>query len=91
MFPQSPAVAEQQRTVVGVTGCPKPPPVRISLTRTAIASAEQVWLIAAGEGKAEAVATAVKGADPLDVPVAGAKGRRRTLWLLDREAASQLG
>ncbi len=90
MFPQSPAVAEQQRTVVGVTGCPKPPPVRISLTRSAITSAEQVWLIAAGDAKAEAVASAVRGADPLDLPVACAQGRHRTLWLLDRAAASRL-
>ena len=64
MFPDSPAVHELERTVVGVTECPKPPPTRISLTRPAIASADEVWLVAAGEGKAEAVERAVRGAAP---------------------------
>ena len=32
VFPGSPAVYETERTVVGVRGCPKPPPTRISLT-----------------------------------------------------------
>src|ERR1700712_4411019 len=29
MFPETPAVLEEHRTVVGVTSCPKPPPTRI--------------------------------------------------------------
>jgi 6-phosphogluconolactonase len=91
MFPHSPAVQEDERTVVGVTDCPKPPPTRISLTRKAIASADEVWLVAAGEGKAEAVAEAVRGAGPLEIPAASARGRRRSLWLLDRAAAGRLG
>ncbi|MDQ1635211.1 MAG: 6-phosphogluconolactonase [Frankiaceae bacterium] len=90
MFPRSSAVGEQQRMVIGVAECPKPPPLRISLTRPAIAAAEQVWLIAAGDAKAEAVASAASGADPHDLPVASARGRLRTLWLLDQAAASRL-
>jgi 6-phosphogluconolactonase len=43
-----------------------------------------------GESKAAAVAMALGGAGEVAIPVAGARGRRRTLWLLDRAAASKL-
>ena len=46
--------------------------------------------MAAGAEKAEAVRDAVHGADPVDVPAAGPKGREQTLWLLD-DAAARLG
>src|SRR3954464_13765307 len=91
MFPQTSAVQEEERTVVGVINCPKPPPTRISMTRKAIASADEVWLLAAGEGKAEAVAKAVRGAGPVEVPAAAAAGRHRRRWLLGGAAASELG
>ncbi|MFJ7153241.1 6-phosphogluconolactonase [Streptomyces sp. NPDC100445] len=90
LFPELPAVRETERTVVGVHGAPKPPPTRISLTLPAIRSAREVWLLAAGEDKAEAVAIALSGAGEVQAPAAGAYGRSRTLWLLDATAASQL-
>ncbi|MEU0054543.1 6-phosphogluconolactonase [Streptomyces sp. NPDC006184] len=90
LFPELPAVRETERTVVGVHGAPKPPPTRISLTLPAIRSAREVWLLAAGEDKAEAVAIALSGAGEVQAPAAGAHGRSRTLWLLDTAAASQL-
>ncbi|MFD5539000.1 6-phosphogluconolactonase, partial [Streptomyces sp. NPDC127079] len=90
LFPELPAVRETERTVVGVHGAPKPPPTRVSLTLPAIRSAREVWLLAAGEDKAEAVAIALSGAGEIQAPAAGAKGRRRTLWLLDTAAAAQL-
>lgn len=43
-----------------------------------------------GTEKAEAVAAAVGGADPDEVPAAGAVGRDETVWLLDEEAAAKL-
>lgn len=90
VFPESPAVYETERTVVAVRNCPKPPPTRISLTLPAIRRAREVWLMTAGEGKADAVALALAGAGEVQVPVAGARGDRRTLWLLDRAAAGKL-
>ncbi|WP_413756672.1 6-phosphogluconolactonase [Streptomyces sp. MMBL 11-3] len=90
LFPELPAVRETERTVVGVRGAPKPPPVRVTLTLPAIRSAREVWLLAAGEDKAEAAAIALSGAGEIQAPAAGARGRARTLWLLDRPAASQL-
>jgi 6-phosphogluconolactonase len=90
VFPHSPAVYETERTVVAVHGCPKPPPTRVSLTLPAIRRAAEVWIMTTGEGKAAAVAMALGGAGEVAIPVAGAQGRRRTRWLLDRTAAAKL-
>jgi len=90
LFPGHPGVYEQDAAVIAVHDSPKPPPTRISLTFRALNAANEVWFIAAGTSKAHAVAQALGGADRVDVPSAGPHGRRRTLWLLDREAAAQL-
>lgn len=90
VFPGSPAVYETERAVIGVRGSPKPPPTRISLTLPAIRCAAEVWLMASGPQKAAAVTMALRGAGEVLVPAAGATGRRRTLWLLDRAAAAKL-
>ena len=75
---------------VGVTGSPKPPPERISLTFQALRDAGSVWFLASGEAKADAVASALGGADLHETPAAGVQGRDETIWFLDRAAASQL-
>ncbi|OMC05416.1 6-phosphogluconolactonase [Mycolicibacter heraklionensis] len=90
LFPDTAAVREDTRLVVGVPDSPKPPPRRITLTLPAIRRSREVWLVVAGESKAEAVAAAVGGADPVAVPAAGATGREQTVWLLDEAAASLL-
>ena len=90
VFPHSPAVYETERTVVAVHGSPKPPPTRISLTLPAIRRSQEVWVLTTGEEKAAAVAMALGGAGEVAIPIAGATGSRRTLWLLDRAAASKL-
>ena len=89
IFPGSPA-ARDERPVVPVHDCPKPPPTRVSLGFAALTSAEEVWLLVSGEGKADAVAQALGGADREQIPAAGARGRRATRWLLDEAAASKL-
>ncbi|WP_316527113.1 6-phosphogluconolactonase [Kitasatospora brasiliensis] len=90
LFPEHPGVRETELTVVGVRGAPKPPPTRVSLTLPAIRSAREVWLLAAGEDKAGAVALALSGPGELQAPASGAYGRSRTLWLLDRAAAEKI-
>jgi 6-phosphogluconolactonase len=89
IFPHSPA-AHDQRAVFAVRDCPKPPPTRVSLGFSAINTADEVWVVVAGEGKAPAVARAVAGADPVDLPAAGVHGTRATRWWLDRAAAADL-
>ena len=90
LFPDTPAVRETSRLVVAVEDCPKPPPLRITLTLPAIQRSREVWLLVSGAGKADAVAAAVGGADPVSLPAAGAIGLETTLWLLDEDAAGKL-
>ncbi|MDD7937536.1 6-phosphogluconolactonase [Actinomycetospora lutea] len=90
VFPDSPAVHAGGAGVVAVRDCPKPPPTRVTLTLPAARHAREVWLVAAGEGKAEALARAHGGASEVDVPLAGLRGTERTLWLLDEAAAARL-
>jgi 6-phosphogluconolactonase len=90
LFPGQPALHELERTVVGVRGAPKPPPLRLSLTLPAIRRAAEVWLLATGAPKARAVHLALSDAGPVQVPAAGARGRSRTLVLLDEAAAAAL-
>jgi 6-phosphogluconolactonase len=89
IFPESPAVSDA-RLVVAVRDCPKPPPTRVSLGFSAINSAEETWLLVSGEGKAAAVAEALSGTEPAQLPAAGVHGRRATRWILDAAAASRL-
>ena len=89
LFPGMPAVYDS-RPVVAVRDSPKPPPVRISLTFPSIQAAREVWILASGEEKADAVALALSGADPARLPAAGARGLMRTLFLIDEAAASKL-
>ncbi len=88
LFPGLPALGDD-RPVVAVRNCPKPPPTRLSLTFPSIQAAREIWILASGEEKADAVARALSGADPAQVPAAGARGRQRTLFLLDGAAAAK--
>lgn len=99
LFPGHPQVHVTDVDAVGVTGSPKPPPERVSLTYRALNRTRATWFLVSGEGKAEAVARALAGAlsqDGTDVPPAdevpavGAAGREQTVWFLDRDAASRL-
>jgi 6-phosphogluconolactonase len=90
LFPHTPAVREKTRLVVGVPDSPKPPPRRITLTLPALQRSREVWLVVSGAAKADAVAAALAGADPVEVPAAGAVGREATVWLLDEAAAAKL-
>lgn len=90
LFPGQPALHDE-RTVAGVRGAPKPPPTRVTLTLTAITAAREVWILAAGAEKAGAVHLALsEGAGAFQVPAAGARGRERTLMLVDDAAAAKL-
>jgi 6-phosphogluconolactonase len=89
IFPGSPA-ADAAGSVVAVRNSPKPPPTRISLTFSAIQAAREVWILASGAEKAQAVAEAASGVSEEKLPAAGARGQDRTLFLVDADAASQL-
>lgn len=90
LFPQQPAVHETERGAVGVHGSPKPPPERVTLTFPVLCSSREVWILGSGSGKADPVRLALSDAGPMQVPAAGARGKERTLFLLDEDAAASI-
>jgi 6-phosphogluconolactonase len=90
LFPGHPGTRVLDTSVIAVHDSPKPPPTRMSLTFPALDAAKEIWFVVSGSGKADAVARALSGAPREEVPSAGPRGRNRTLWLLDQEAAGKL-
>lgn len=72
---------------IPVRDSPKPPSERVSLTFPALNRAERTWLIAAGAGKAEAVARIVARDEPL-LPAARLVGTVETVLWADEAALS---
>ena len=88
IFPGSPLVAETARRVALVTGSPKPPARRLTLTPRALAEARRVLVMAIGKEKAQAVARALEGeGSPRELPARLVRDRE---WFLDRAAAADL-
>jgi 6-phosphogluconolactonase len=91
LFPGFPQLDVDDRIAVPVTGSPKPPPERISLTYGALNRSKSVWFLVSGQEKSDAVARALAdGTDLHDCPAAGITGPDETIWFLDRAAASHL-
>ena len=90
LFPDHPGTHEVAPSAIAVHNSPKPPPNRISLTFRVIQAAREVWVVASGAEKAEAVARALSTADQVRTPAVGAHGTEATLWLIDEAAASRL-
>jgi 6-phosphogluconolactonase len=90
LFPEHPALDDDGITVA-VTGSPKPPPERVSLTFAAMNRARAVWFLVSGDQKAEAVAAALApDGDVHATPARGVTGHEETIWFLDHDAASRL-
>ena len=90
LFPGFDQLDVTDRTTVAVTGSPKPPPERVSLTLPRLNKSSAVWFLVSGGEKAEAVAKALGGSDVHETPAAGVSGRDETIWFLDRASASAL-
>ncbi|AGW41346.1 6-phosphogluconolactonase [Leifsonia xyli subsp. cynodontis DSM 46306] len=87
LFPDRPGIRETEATVIAEREAPKPPPRRLSLTRPVLNASDRIWLVLAGSDKASALGLALAGASYTEVPVAGAKGRKRTVFFVDLDAA----
>ncbi|MGL5930367.1 MAG: 6-phosphogluconolactonase [Dermatophilaceae bacterium] len=90
LFPHHPAAATTGALAVAVHDSPKPPPVRVSLTRECLERSSEVWFVVGGADKADAVRRGVTGASFDTTPAAHVHGTERTLWLLDADAATGL-
>jgi 6-phosphogluconolactonase len=67
---------------------PKPPSERLSLSLTALNSAEEVIFLVSGIEKARAVGDVFSG--NRELPAANVSGKQSTIWLLDKDAASKI-
>lgn len=92
LFPGFDQVHVEDEPVVAVTGSPKPPPERVSLTFASLNRTRATWFVVSGEGKAEAAARALApdSTTLAETPAIGARGRLETVWFLDADAASRL-
>jgi 6-phosphogluconolactonase len=87
LFPGHPLLAETRRSVAVVEDSPKPPPRRLTLTLPVLVAAELVVVAALGASKAAVVRDALEDKEsPLPLALV-VRQARRTLILLDREAA----
>lgn len=90
LFPDRPEIGVTDRAAVAVHDSPKAPPVRVTLTRPVLNASQRVWLVLTGSEKAAALGLALAGASYASVPAAGAKGRHRTLFFVDADAAAEV-
>jgi 6-phosphogluconolactonase len=92
LFPGFPQLEIDDAIAAGVTGSPKPPPERVTLTYPALAHSEEVWFVVSGSEKAEAVGRALAATPPpvQEIPAAGVRGQVATIWFLDRDSASHV-
>jgi 6-phosphogluconolactonase len=90
LFPDHPTVLESEKKVVAETNSPKPPLERLSLTLPVINASERIWLVLAGADKAGALGLALADANVASVPVAGVRGRKRTVFFVDHDAAAEV-
>lgn len=88
IFPGRLDLLEVTTPAVAVVDSPKPPVERISLSLAMINTADQVWLVASGTGKAPIIAKAMQPGSVL--PAGLVAGTQETLWLLDHAAAAEL-
>lgn len=88
IFPDHPSSEATSAVAIGVSGAAKPPSERVSLSLGAINRSAEVWLLASGDEKQDAVARALQG--EASVPAAHVAGTERTLWFVDYAAARSL-
>lgn len=91
LFPDSPALEEEKRWVVGVQA-PAEPPARISLTFPILRRARATYFLLAGADKREIVATLRKdaAAGTAKLPVEMLRPEGEAVWFLDRAADGEI-
>lgn len=88
LFPDRPGI-DEGGLAIAVRESPKPPPERLSLTRPLLNRSDRLWLVVAGDDKANAVADALASTDERTaLPAARVHGTNETLWIADLAALS---
>jgi 6-phosphogluconolactonase len=78
------ADVDDPRTIYAITDSPKPPASRVTFSMKQINSAAEVWMVAAGESKAEAVTKIIEG--DISIPASYVRGNSHTRLIVDTEA-----
>lgn len=81
-----PGVADldDQKRIFAITDSPKPPAERISFTMNFINQAREIWIVASGESKGDAVAKIIEG--DLSIPASYVSAQERTRLIVDQAA-----
>lgn len=90
LFPGLEGIDVDNCAVIAVSDSPKPPAERISLTLPAINNSKNVWVVAAGADKAEAVFAAFTQTNKSLAPVCAVSGTEETVFFTDEDAAKLL-
>jgi 6-phosphogluconolactonase len=86
LFPDAPALLEQERWVVGIDHAGLEPFVpRVTLTFPALASTREMLFLVDGENKRDILARVLTGKD---LPASRARSAGELVWLVDRAAAA---
>ncbi len=90
LFPHHPLLREKERWAAAIFDAPKPPPVRVTLTLPVINQARQVAFVAAGVGKAAALAQVFKNiTSPARLPAQMVQPvNGEVCWFVDEAAAN---
>ncbi len=88
LYPGHPSAEPTPNLAVGVVDAPVSPAEQVSLSLTTINRCREVWLIASGADRADALGRTF-GGDPASL-ASHVRGVERTLWFVDADAACQL-
>ena len=83
LFPGN-ADLDDDRHIFAITDSPKPPATRISFTMNFINQGREVWIVAGGASKADAVAKIIEG--DTSIPASYVSAVERTRLMLDQAA-----
>jgi 6-phosphogluconolactonase len=80
LFPGAPQIVTDSRhSYLPISGSPKPPANRVTLSYAALATARRVWVLASGSGKAAALQRSLNSTD--GTPLARVINSRKETWL----------
>ena len=83
LFPGA-AHIDRLEKVIAITDSPKPPSIRATFTLSMINTSTLVWIIAAGDSKAEAVTKIIEG--DLSIPASYVRAADHTRLIVDTDA-----
>ena len=87
LFPHHSALSSTA-AITPITDSPKPPQIRLTWTYSTLNASEQIWFMATGSEKAQAVKKFLAGSSPEEIPACGVKGKLKTVLYAEKSALS---